>query len=82
MALGIRAPSNALLSLWSILELLLEKEKNDNDRSRIFNIIDLVIPYLINSYIEKIVKNLLSDLQRWSKRKNRYCLIRDYGRGR
>ena len=29
MALGIRSPSNALLSLWSILELLLEKEKND-----------------------------------------------------
>lgn len=69
MALGIQSPSNALLSLWSILELLLEKEKNDNDRSRIFNIIDLVTPYLINSYIEKIVKNLLSDLQRWSKRK-------------
>lgn len=69
MALGIQSPSNVLLSLWSILELLLEKEKNDNDRSRIFNIIDLVIPYLINSYIEKIVKNLLSDLQRWSKRK-------------
>ena len=27
MALGIQSPSNALLSLWSILELLLEKEK-------------------------------------------------------
>lgn len=69
MALEIQSPSNALLSLWSILELLLEKERNDNDRSRIFNIVDLVVPYLINSYIEKIVKNLLSDLQRWSKRK-------------
>lgn len=42
MALAIHSPSNVLLSLWSILELLLEKEETDNDRSRIFNIIDLV----------------------------------------
>ena len=69
MALAMQSPSNALLSLWSILELLLEKEKKDNDRSRIFNIIDLVIPYLTNSYIERIVKNLLLDLQRWDKKK-------------
>ena len=53
MALAIHSPSNVLLSLWSILELLLEKEETDNDRSRIFNIIDLVMPYLKNSYIEK-----------------------------
>ena len=68
MALGIKSPSNVLLSLWSILELLLEKEETDNDRSRIFNIIDLVLPYLKNSYIEKLVINLLLDLQRWNKR--------------
>ena len=68
MALEIKSPSNALLSLWSILELLLEKEENENDRSRIFNIIDLVIPYLKNSYIEKLITNLLLDLQRWNKK--------------
>lgn len=68
MALAIRSPSNALLSLWSILELLLEKEENDNDRSRIFNIIDLIMPYLKNSYIEKLIVNLLFDLQRWNKK--------------
>lgn len=68
MALAIRSPSNALLSLWSILELLLEKEENDNDRSRIFNIIDLIMPYLKNSYIEKLIVNLLLDLQRWDKK--------------
>lgn len=68
MALAIRSPSNALLSLWSILELLLEKEETDNDRSRIFNIIDLVMPYLKNSYIEKLITNLLLDLQRWDKK--------------
>lgn len=68
MALAIRSPSNALLSLWSILELLLEKEENDNDRSRIFNIIDLIMPYLKNSYIEKLIANLLLDLQRWNKK--------------
>ena len=68
MALAIRSPSNALLSLWSILELLLEKEETDNDRSRIFNIIDLVMPYLKNSYVEKLITNLLLDLQRWNKK--------------
>lgn len=68
MALAIRSPSNVLLSLWSILELLLEKEENDNDRSRIFNIIDLIMPYLKNSYIEKLIANLLLDLQRWNKK--------------
>lgn len=68
MALAIRSPSNVLLSLWSILELLLEKEENDNDRSRIFNIIDLIMPYLKNSYIEKLITNLLLDLQRWNKK--------------
>lgn len=68
MALEIKSPSNSLLSLWSILELLLEKEETDNDRSRIFNITDLVVPYLKNSYIEKIIINLLQDLQRWDKK--------------
>ena len=63
MALGIKSPSNVLLGLWSILELLLEKGETDNDHSRIFNIIDLVLPYLKNSYVEKLTLNLLLDLR-------------------
>ena len=76
MALGIKSPSNVLLGLWSILELLLEKGETDNDHSRIFNIIDLVLPYLKNSYVEKLTLNLLLDLQRWDKRELKSILAR------
>lgn len=76
MALAIHSPSNVLLSLWSILELLLEKEETDNDRSRIFNIIDLVMPYLKNSYIEKLIINLMLDLRQWNKKEVSSTLLK------
>jgi len=65
MAMRIHAPGNALLSLWSILELLLEKKETDNGNSRISNIVNLVMPFLVNSYIEKIVNNLYEDMIHW-----------------
>lgn len=74
MALDLKSPANTLLSLWSILELLLEKEENDNDRSRISNIIELVMPYIKNSYIEKLIMNLLADLKRWNNKKTETIL--------
>ena len=68
-AIATEAQNNVLLSLWSILELLLEENETDNNHSRIMNIMDLVIPSLINSYIEKIVLDLYEDVRRFEHNK-------------
>lgn len=66
-AIVTKSQSNVLLSLWSILELLLEENETDNKHSRITNIIDMIIPSLVNSYIERIVLDLYEDVKLFGK---------------
>lgn len=73
--------SDSLLSLWSIMESIVEedvnirdsKDKEDNnnenkkERSKIGNIISYTIPYLKSSYITKLVQTCMTDIIRWDK---------------
>lgn len=68
--------SESLLSLWSILESIVETDSNnvedskiDNstkkERSKIGNVISYTIPYLKSTYIQKLVQTCMSDIIRW-----------------
>ena len=65
IAFGMDAPANSLLDLWSILELLLEKDKETGGKSRIFQIIDMLEPFIKEAYIEHIIVNIKNDIQKW-----------------
>lgn len=69
--------SDSLLSLWSILESIVEEDDcNDNsddttkaekkERSKIGNIIAYILPYLKSTYIQKIVQTCMADIIRWN----------------
>ncbi len=68
--------SESLLSLWSILESIVEEDapndklKSDGanvtkERSKIGNVISYTIPYLKSIYIEKLVQTCMLDIMRW-----------------
>lgn len=68
--------SDSLLSLWSILESVVEEDQNvenqasDNtekkkERSKIHNVISCTIPYLKSTYIQKLVQTCMDDIIRW-----------------
>lgn len=69
--------SESLLSLWSILESIVEEDGNDNmkfdnnnrkkEHSKIGNVISYTIPYLKSSYIQKLVQTCMMDIIRWNK---------------
>ena len=70
--------SDSLLSLWSILESIVEEDSDvDNnkadtsnekkERSKIGNVISYTIPYLKSTYIQKLVKTCMSDIIRWDE---------------
>lgn len=66
IAFGMDSASNSLLDLWSVFELLLEKNES-NGKSRIFQITEMVEPFLKCAYIEQIVVTFANDLRRWNK---------------
>ena len=68
--------SESLLSLWSILESIVEEDvtndklKSDGanaakERSKIGNVISYTIPYLKSTYIQKLVQTCMLDIMRW-----------------
>lgn len=68
--------SESLLSLWSILESIVDedrtndKKKSDSsnvekERSKIGNVISYTIPYLKSTYIQKLVQTCMLDIMRW-----------------
>lgn len=73
--------SDSLLSLWSIMESIVEEDENIKDsknkedsnnenkkeRSKIGNVISYTIPYLKSSYIAKLVQTCMADIIRWDK---------------
>ena len=68
--------SDSLLSLWSILESIVEEDDCNDDsgtskaekmeRSKIGNIIAYILPYLKSTYIQKIVQTCMADIIRWN----------------
>ena len=69
IAFRMDAPANSLLDLWSILELLLEKDNESGGKSRIFQIVDMLEPFIKGAYIEQIVTNIKNDIEKWDKNK-------------
>ena len=67
VAIGMESDSNALLDLWSILELVLEKENEDSGKSRISQISEMIIPFIRNVYIDSLIKTLEDDFLNWNK---------------
>ena len=70
--------SESLLSLWSILESIVEEDNNVEDnkidtanekkeRSKIGNVIAYTMPYLKSTYIRKLVQTCMDDIIRWDK---------------
>lgn len=69
IAFEMNSPSNSLLDLWSILELLLEKDYKSDRKNRVMQIVDMLEPFIKGAYIEQIVVNLMNDIRRWDKKK-------------
>lgn len=76
-AIHAESTSDSLLSLWSILESIVEEDSNidekksdisgdKKERSKIGNVIAYTIPYLKSSYIKKLVQTCMSDIIRWN----------------
>lgn len=70
--------SDSLLSLWSILESIVEEDSNSEEkktdinddkkeRSKIRNVISYTLPYLKSTYIQKLVQTCMTDIIRWDK---------------
>lgn len=72
-ALDVESPQSALLSLWSILELLLEESKKGNN-SRINQIEKMLIPFLKYNYIKGFVLTFKEDLERWHDKRYIYII--------
>ena len=68
--------SDSLLSLWSILESIVEDDGEENivdsnedkkERSKIGNVISYTMPYLKSTYIQKLVQTCMADIIRWDE---------------
>lgn len=68
-AVRMESSSNALLSLWSIPEMLLEKENAISTGSRINQIATMMEPFLKCRYIYGLVNQFEDDFTRWNKQK-------------
>ncbi len=76
-AISSENTSDSLLSLWSILESIVDDDNNENekqldkdnedkkDRSKIGNVISYIIPYLKSTHIQKLVQTCMTDIIRW-----------------
>lgn len=75
-AICSESTSDSLLSLWSILESIVEEDisiedkKSDcnedrKERSKIGNVISYTLPYLKSTYVQKLVQTCMSDIIRW-----------------
>lgn len=53
--------SDSLLSLWSVLETLSE----GNEEDKIQRIKKCVVPFLVSTYVEKIISTCMMDIKRW-----------------
>ncbi len=69
-----------MLSLWSVAESLVEFDTEDGDessnseknnkkygRSKVQNVIKVIVPFIKSTYIQKLVKTCMSDILRWDK---------------
>lgn len=75
-AISSENTSDSLLSLWSILESIVDEDSNpderqsnrdDDDRSKIGNVISYAIPYLKSTHIQKLVQTCMTDIIRWDR---------------
>uniref|UniRef100_UPI0040296D51 hypothetical protein n=1 Tax=Faecousia sp. TaxID=2952921 RepID=UPI0040296D51 len=68
--------SESLLSLWSILESIVDEDtisdkakldglNAEKERSKIGNVISYTLPYLKSTYIKKLVETCMLDIIRW-----------------
>lgn len=76
-AISSENTSDSLLSLWSILESVVDEDDNTDkqpsdksnegkkDRSKIGNVISYSIPYLKSTHIQKLVQTCMTDIIRW-----------------
>lgn len=62
VAVASENASDSLLSLWSLLESLIENNNND----KIGNVKKIVGQFLKNTYIEKLITTIGSDIRRWN----------------
>lgn len=76
-AVSSESISDSLLSLWSILESIVEEDNNIEDkkaenneskreRSKIGNVIAYTMPFLKSVYVKKLVQTCMSDIVRWN----------------
>lgn len=70
-AVRMESSSNALLSLWSIPEMLLEKENAISTGSRINQIATMMEPFLKYRYIYGLVNQFGDDFNRWNEKRFR-----------
>ncbi len=76
-ALKSESINDSLLSLWSLAESLVDidntvtkenadaKEKEDTQRYKSGNVIDILIPFQKSTYVSKLVQTLISDIKHW-----------------
>ena len=72
-AIRSRNTNESLLSLWSLLEFLSQNvfgktvnSEQENEKSNIGNVIDIVVPFLKCAYIVKLVNGCKEDIERWN----------------
>lgn len=76
-ALRSESTNDSLLSLWSLAESLVDvdntvtkenadtKAKEDAQRYKSGNVIDIMIPFQKSTYVSKLVQTLISDIKHW-----------------
>ncbi len=67
MALRSNSDENQILNLWISLESLVPSETKSDDSSNIEHIVNSLIPFLNEFYIQRLLNNLLKDLLLWNK---------------
>lgn len=90
-AICSNSTSDSLLSLWSIMESIVEEDailkddkdssdENKKERSKIRNVISYVIPYVKSSYLSKLVRTCMEDIIRWNQEFfNAYIANNEFG---
>lgn len=66
MALSSNASENQIINLWISLESLVPSESKSENASNIEHIVDSLMPFLNERYIQKLINNLVKDLLRWN----------------
>ena len=73
-AVCMDSAANALLSMWSIFEILLEKETSKASGSRITQITKMMEPFLKCHYIRGLVNQFKEDFERFDNKKMKEVL--------